>query len=224
MITDGETEVWKEFICVAERGRMDIEIRDLQRKDFNKAIDFAIQGMHFDWYLDSKFMLNLYGRYFWYSETNRATQMIAAYAGNTLAGVLLADMRGEKRKYHSFWKAWYVRIFNFLQKTFFKGSVGAYDETNREMLGEYTSSNEPDGEIIFLAANPDVKIKGIGTLLLSELETREKGKMVYLYTDNACSYQFYEHRGFHKAAERKIMLDFGKKKVPLVCLLYSKVL
>lgn len=203
---------------------MDIEIRDLQRKDFNKAIGFAIQGMHFDWYMDSKFMLNLYGRYFWYSETNRATQMIAAYAGNTLAGVLLADMRGGKRKHYSFWKAWYVRIFDFLQQTFFKDSVGAYDEMNREMLGEYTRSNKPDGEIVFLAANPDVKIKGIGTLLLSELETREKGKMVYLYTDNACFYQFYEHRGFHKAAERKIMLDFGKKKVPLVCLLYSKVL
>ncbi len=99
-----------------------------------------------------------------------------------------------------------------------------YDETNREMFAEYAELNKPDGEIVFLAANPDVKIKGIGTLLLSELEKREKGKMVYLYTDNACSYQFYEHRGFQKAAERQIVLDFGEKKVPLVCLLYSKVL
>lgn len=203
---------------------MGIEIRELQRKDFNRAIGFAIRGMHFDWYLNSKFLLGLYGRYFWYSETNRATQMIAAYAGDTLAGVLLADIRGGKRRYHSFWKACCVRIFDFLQQAFFKGSVGAYDETNREMFEEYAGSNEPDGEIIFLAANPDVKIKGIGTLLLAELEKREKGKTVYLYTDNACSYPFYEHRGFRKAAEREVLLDFGKKKVPLVCLLYSKVL
>lgn len=203
---------------------MEIEIRELQRKDFNGAISFAIRGMHFDWYMDSKFLLGLYGRYFWYTETNRATQMIAAYAGDTLAGVLLAGIRGEKCRYRSFWKACYVRIFDFLQQAFFKDSAGTYDETNREMFAEYAKMNKPDGEIIFLAANPDVKIKGIGTLLLSELEKREKGKMVYLYTDNACSYPFYEHRGFQKAAEREVLLDFGKKKVPLVCLLYSKVL
>lgn len=203
---------------------MDIEIRDLQKKDFHKAAGFAIRGMHFDWYMDSKFLLGLYGRYFWYTETNRATQIVAAYAGDTLAGVLLADMKGGEHKYHSFWKAWYVRVFEFLQRAFFKDSAGMYDETNREMFAEYAELNKPDGEIVFLAANPDVKIKGIGTLLLSELEKREKGKMVYLYTDNACSYQFYEHRGFQKAAERQIVLDFGEKKVPLVCLLYSKVL
>lgn len=209
---------------VVERGRMEIEIRGLQKKDYNKAVGFAIRGMHFDWYMDSKFLLGLYGRYFWYTEINRATQIIAAYAGDTLAGVLLADMKDGKRKYHSFWKTWYVRIFEFLQQAFFKDSSGMYDETNREMFAEYAKLNKPDGEIVFLAANPDVKIKGIGTLLLSELEKREKGKMVYLYTDNACSYQFYEHRGFQKAVERKILLDFGEKKVPLVCLLYSKVL
>lgn len=36
---------------------MEIEIRELQRKDFNGAISFAIRGMHFDWYMDSKFLL-----------------------------------------------------------------------------------------------------------------------------------------------------------------------
>ena len=34
---------------------MRIEIRDLRKKDYKKAIQFAITGMHFDWYLNNKF-------------------------------------------------------------------------------------------------------------------------------------------------------------------------
>lgn len=81
-----------------------------------------------------------------------------------------------------------------------------------------------DGEIIFLAADPSCKVKGIGTALLSALERDEQGKLVYLYTDNACTYQFYEHRGFTKSAERQIILDLEKRKVPLTCLFYTKKL
>lgn len=59
---------------------MHIELAKFQKQDENKAIQFAIKGMHFDWYLNNKTALALYGRYFWYLETSRATQMIAAYA------------------------------------------------------------------------------------------------------------------------------------------------
>ena len=55
--------------------------------------------MHFDWYLDHPFLLDMYGRYFWYMEITRATQVIAAYAGDELAGILLADIRGEEKKH-----------------------------------------------------------------------------------------------------------------------------
>ena len=85
-------------------------------------------------------------------------------------------------------------------------------------------SNTPDGEIIFLAADPDCKIKGIGTALLNALEEKERGKTLYLYTDNACTYQFYEHRGFEKAEEKEIVLEMPKGKIPLKCFIYSKVI
>ena len=49
-----------------------MEIKNIRKKDYKKAIGFAIKGMHFDWYLDSKFLLSAYGRYFWYLEMNRA--------------------------------------------------------------------------------------------------------------------------------------------------------
>ena len=203
---------------------MEVELRELKRKDYAKAIQYAITGMHFHWYLDSRFLLNLYGRYFWYLELGRATQVIAAYVGDRLAGVLLAEMKGEPKQTRSFWRRLYIRGFEFLQNAFYKDGVGVYDEANRDMLAQYLEHNTPQGEILFLAADPESKTKGIGSRLLQELERRERGKTIYLYTDDACTYQFYEHRGFARACERDVVLDLGAKRVPLKCLLYSKVL
>ena len=198
-----------------------MEIRELQKKDIKKAIQFAISGMHFELYLKNKTIRNLYGKYFWYLETNRATHLFAAYEGDTLAGVILAEIKGEPRKYYSKRKAFYVKFIDVIQKLFFKDSAGLYDEVNKELFAKYTEKYSPDGEIIFLAANPKVKIKGIGTMLLGELEKCIKGKTIYLFTDNACTYQFYEHRGFDRVGEKDIELDFGDEKVPMTCLLYS---
>ena len=200
---------------------MKIRIRELARKDYGKAIQFAIDGMHFNWYMDSPLLLKLYGRYFLYLELSRATQVIAIYADSVFAGVLLADMNGEPKKYHSFSKTVYVKFFEFIQHIFFRGA-DAYDMANRKMFSEYTKNNSPDGEIIFLACNPKIKGKGLGSIMLAELERREKGKQIYLYTDNACTYQFYEHRGFKRVKERKIILELNGKRIPLNCFLYGK--
>jgi len=89
------------------------------------------------------------------------------------------------------------------------------------MLDNYKKENKPDGEISFLAANPNIKAKGIGTMLLEELERREKGKEVYLFTDDKCTWEFYEHRGFDKVGEENIVLKLDKD-IPLKCFLYCK--
>ena len=201
---------------------VDIEIRELRNKDHKKAVKAAIKGMHFNWYMDNRLLLNLYGKYFWYLELLQSTQIIAAYVGDEFAGVLLAKAKSEKKQYYSFWKLLYVRVFDYFQKRFYKESVGIYDKTNEEMYLQYSKTHSPDGEIIFLAANPEIKVKGIGSKLLNELEQREKGKECYLYTDNACTYQFYEHRGFERVGEKEIVLEMPKGKVPLKCFIYSK--
>lgn len=202
---------------------MNIEIKDIRKKDYEKAIQFAIKGMHFDWYLNNKFLLNAYGRYFWYLEVNRATQILSAYVGDKFVGVLLAEIKGEEKKKQSFLQKIYVKFVDVIQKLFFKGGAGLYEDTTKEQLAHYLQSNTPDGEIIFLAADPDCKIKGIGTALLNALEEKERGKTLYLYTDNACTYQFYEHRGFEKVEEKEIVLEMPKGKIPLKCFIYSKV-
>lgn len=201
-----------------------IEIKELKKQDYKKAIAFAIKGMHFAWYLDNPFLLHAYGRYFWYLELNRATQIFAAYVNHEFAGVLLAEIKGEEKKHQNILEKIYIKFVDVIQKSFLKEGAGVYEDTTKKQLAHYLKSHTPDGEILFLAANPDCKVKGIGTALLHALEEREKGKTLYLYTDNACTYQFYEHRGFEKIDETDIVLEMPKGSVPLKCFLYSKTM
>ena len=201
-----------------------IEVRKIRKQDYKKAQQFAIDGMHLNWYLDKGFILDLYSKYFWHMELNRATKVYGAYADDKFVGVLLADVKGEEKLYRSFWRTLFVRIFDSLQHIAAGEGVGAYDKANREMFSSFCQTNTPDGEIVFLAADPHCKIKGVGTALLSAFEANEKGKLIYLYTDNACTYQFYEHRGFTRSQERDIVIDLKNKCVPLKCLLYSKTI
>lgn len=201
-----------------------MKIKAFQRKDTRKAIQFAITGMHLGVYVKNKFLLKLYGRYFWYQQINRATQILAAYEGDTLVGVLLAEINGEPKKEYSCLRAIYVKWIDFVQRVFFRESAGLYDDVNKALFKTYQETHSPDGEILFFAVNPDGKTKGIGTMLLNELAHQEKGKQLYLYTDNTCTYQFYEHRAFEKVGEQNITLDFNGNPVPMTCFLYAKIL
>lgn len=201
---------------------MEIEIRELKKKDHKEAIKWAIQGMHLNRYLDEGILLNLYGRYFWDLELLKATQIISAYYNDEFVGILLARMKDERTVYKSFWKSLYVKVFDILQKAFAGKGVDIYDTTNKELLKEYNDKVNTDGEIVFLAAKPNSQIKGIGTKLLEEFEKREKGKQVYLYTDDACTYQFYDHRDFNRVGEKSIEMEIRGKKVPITCMLYGK--
>lgn len=198
-----------------------MRIEPLRPEDKDKPIQFAIVGMQFGEYITNGLLCRLFGRSFWYMEWNRATQVIAAYDGDTLAGVLLAKMEGEKPLCRSVGRAVYVKVAEFLGNTVFRNSMGGYERVNREMLEAYHEKCVTDGEILFLAANPNIVKKGVGSLLLAELERREKGKQVYLFTDDFCTYPFYERRGFSRVGEKKIAVDGD---AGMKCMLYSKVL
>ena len=105
---------------------MDVKLKDLRKQDYKTAIQYAIKGMHLDWYVKNKTLLNLYGTYFWYLELNRATQIIAAYEGDTLAGILLADIQGESKLRYSSLRLPFIKVVD-TRNTFNKiarGGVG----------------------------------------------------------------------------------------------------
>lgn len=201
---------------------MEVIFKQLHSKDFRNAIDFAIRGMNFSRYVDSPLALRLYGRYFLYLELERASQVIAAYVEDQLVGILMADMKNEPKQHHSFWRTLYVKMFKSIMGFIVKDEADIYEEANKAMFQSYVSRIIPDGEICFLATDPSIHGKGIGTQMLEELCRREKGKLIFLYTDSNCTYQFYEHKGFKKSEEKEITMMLQGKKVSLTCLLYSK--
>ncbi|MGI6105187.1 MAG: GNAT family N-acetyltransferase [Raoultibacter sp.] len=203
---------------------LELEIKELNPKDFKRAIDFAIEGMHFDRYVENKVALRLYGRYFLYLELERSTQALAAYMGEDLVGVLLAEINGEAKHLSSFWRKIYIKAFEAVMNILLRGESDVYDEANKAMYAEYLKRASPDGEICFLAADPTIQGKGIGAQLLEELTEREKGKLIFLYTDSNCTYQFYERKGFERAVEKQIEMNIAGKNVELTCLFYCKQL
>ncbi len=201
-----------------------MELKALRKKDFKKAIAFCRIGMNVDRYTDKPLEIALYSRYFWYMELLRATQMIGAYADGKIVGVLLADMEGEEKVYPSLSARLFIKTAEWLMGLLFRGGANVYEETNRAMLQAFCQQNSPDGELNFLAVDPTMNGRGIGTALVEELARREKGKCIYLFTDSGCTYQFYDRRGFTRDFEKDIVLCLHEKDIPLTCFLYSKVL
>ena len=203
---------------------MNIDIKELRKEDFNIARKFSVEGMHLNWYATSKVKLFFYSKYFWYLEITKATKAIGAYMDNKLVGVLLVDIKDEPKIYKSFWGKLYVKITNFIINLFYENASSTYNETTSKMLKAFSDGVCPDGEINFFAVDPAIKGKGIGTLLLNELERLEKGKHIYLYTDSGSTYQFYLRRGFEESGKTDITLEINKKEVSLTCFLFSKKL
>ena len=204
---------------------MGIEIRNLNKKDYKTAIEFAKVGMHFDVYFekgDKK--LDLYSKYFWYSELLGSTDCLAAYEDNKLVGVLLADIYDKPKIYKSFRKKLYVKLFEFFRNKSTDYSSVLYVTNNEIMLNDLKKIRKIDGEIKFLACDPKYIRKGIGSKLLSEFEQRNKNKNVVLFTDSECNYKFYDYKKYIKIDEKDITFEVYNKELLLKCFLYFKEL
>ena len=203
-----------------------MQIKKIKKKDYKKAINYAIVGMDLKRYFSNNAnskLLKVYGKYFFYLELLQATRVIAAYEDNNLVGVLLVNIKGQKKIVKSPFKKLYVKLVSLFMSIFYKNTASVYDKANQEMFAKYKETNNPDGEILFLVSDPNCLGKGVGTFLLSELQRVEKDKTIYVYTDDQCIYQFYEHRGFIKEGEKDIVMEFDDD-IKLKCMLFSKKL
>ncbi|MBQ8001925.1 MAG: GNAT family N-acetyltransferase [Clostridia bacterium] len=194
------------------------EITKLKNRDCKKVIEAAIEGMHFDRYLDNKFLLKVYGKYFFYTELLRATNILAAYNDEGFAGLLLAEVYGREKAYTSCVKKMYIKLFD----TIFGSYSSLYERARKELEKEYKKHSSPAGEITFLVVKCNMQNKGIGTLLLNELEKSLKGEEIFVHTDDVCTYQFYEKSGFDKKMQKDVAINTVNEKMSVSCLLYTK--
>lgn len=203
---------------------MDIYIRDLEKRDFKLARKFAIEGMNLNWYATTRLTLLWYSHYFWNLELLKASQAFGAYHNNTLVGVLLVDINGQDKLFHSKIRSFFVKFSDFIISGFFSNSSDAYNQANKYMLHKFMADHEPDGEIIFFATDPVHHGKGVGSLLLNKLEEEQRGKLIYLFTDSGSTYQFYQKKSFQQSGRCVVEIRNGDDLVTLVCYIFHKVL
>lgn len=129
---------------------MSIEIKNLKRKDFNKARKFAIKGMNLSWYTTNAAELYIYSMYFWYDEISKATRALGAYKDEELVGVLLVNMKGEQKYYSSFWSKLFLKGTSFIINQIYESRGSEYDHVNKKMLEELKRTEQVDGELNFL--------------------------------------------------------------------------
>ena len=201
---------------------MDIIIKQLCEKDFNAIRKFAITGMNLEWYTTNKLETYLYSQYMLSLELIKSTKALGAYIEDKPVGVLLVCMSGEKKLYKSIWRRLFVCFGDFIMKFFESSNV--YMKFNKQMLTEFMKTHKPDGELNFFVVDPEITGKGIGSVLLKQLEQEEDGKLIYLYSDSGATHEFYIRRGFQESSKREIVLKRHNKEVLLTCYLYSKVL
>lgn len=82
----------------------------------------------------------------------------------------------------------------------------------------------PPDEITLLAVSSSTRGLGVGSVLLDAAcshVTNQGGTSAYLFTDTDCSYKFYEHRGFKRAAAHKANLNERFCSLPRESFLYT---
>lgn len=62
----------------------------------------------------------------------------------------------DKKKQSSLFQKLYVKFVDVIR--IFKYGAGLYEDITKLQLKNYLQKNKPDGEIVFLAADPDCKI------------------------------------------------------------------
>lgn len=202
-----------------------IQIKEIKPTDLKQARKFAAEGMNLFWYVSNQLELYFYSRYVLYHELSKSTIALGAYSGDRLVGFIFARFKNEPVIFKSLWSFWH-KVFEGMVSIGIKlagytKSSNTYDIANKEMFDNFLPQ-KPDGEITFFAVDPTLKGKKIGSRLLEKLESENKGKLIYLYTDTGSTYQFYLHRGFEIFEERELLIPTKKSNVKLTCFLMSK--
>jgi len=198
-----------------------LTIRSIDRKDLNKASEFAAQGMNFSSYTENPIALYLYRQYALTGALMKSTVTLGAYLNGQFVGFLFARFDGETKVPVGWGRRLFVNIAEKLMGlTGYREAIGTYDQANQTMYHEFASTH-PEGEVTYFAVDPTLKGKRIGSRLLEEIERRYKNKRIFLYTDSNCNYQFYLKKGFTIFGRQPVDLGGGES---ITCYLLSTTL
>lgn len=101
--------------------------------------------------------------------------------------------------------------------------VRATIRTNNRLLE--ASVDTLQDEVTLLAVDPEVQGLGVGSVLLDAAVSNLAGNgaaRAHLYTDTSCSWEFYEGRGFKRAATHRANREERRRDLPREMYLYER--
>ncbi|APT84733.1 GNAT family N-acetyltransferase [Corynebacterium aquilae] len=196
-----------------------VSFAPLQRSDHAVIIETIEKEMHLEKYIANPLIRRLHARSFFYEELAQATHVFAAYDDGEFAGLVLLRLDGHKPQGMPLWARALSAVVHQLEKK--EDGIAAYARTNAQLLEQYQRQHGTDGEILLLSANPRHRVRGIGSALLSQVATVAQGKHLYLFTDEGCTFEFYNRKGFHRVGEQTMEFNYAGKPHSFRCFLYS---
>lgn len=195
-----------------------IEIKDIDPNDYiDEIIEFSSVGMNLSIPSASKTHNHLFQFSTAAEVIGHSNIFLGAFEDGEFLGFLFADDYGDKTIDVSF----YAKAFNLLKECGPANSfMKEYDKINEKLYSDLQT--KPDAELTFFACKPGVTGKGIGSGLMKAMQERLSGKLVFLYTDDGCTYQFYEHRGFRREGQKTLNFEIKGENNSLECMIFTK--
>lgn len=187
------------------------QIKESDGEDIKKLINesFGLSG-----YISNKSVLDSWLNVYLQSCLAEQTFACIAQEDDRVIGVIMgkanSDYKAAAHAKHIFLMGWHT--LNMQAKAaFHKIST----KSNTEMHEIYSQLSKAcpqtfDGVLTLFAVSEQSRGKGVGKGLLMRLldyQRKNKVKNIYLYTDSACNYGFYESQGFKKLGEKYLTVE-----------------
>lgn len=191
----------------------EIRYRPVEKKDYAEIGEIINQSFHLFHYVSDRKTLEAFKLQYIYSCLSEATYTCVAEQNGKVLGVVMGQAQAD---YNSFTHLpFLLKALDYSIKMRFYGRKHK-DETKgyqalHQIYSDFSKKHqgEFDGVLTLFAVNEACRGHNIGGRLLSGLFDYFKSqntKRIYLYTDDTCSYGFYEHKGFQQLEKQALSL------------------
>ncbi|CAM4100291.1 N-acetyltransferase [Bacillus cereus] len=202
-----------------------VKYRSLVKEDYEPIKHLIGEAFGFNQFITDKKFLNSLLSFYLQSCILGSSFSKVAEKDNKIIGVILGDSEKDKNRLKKF-----HNTFSFAYNTL---KLFMTNKENREFLKAFIKVQKTYKELIkgkedhfqgciqLFIVSEESRGLGVGKTLMNALfqyMTKEDVTSLYLYTDNACNYGFYDKQNFKRVQEKAI--HFGPKEEDFNIFLY----
>lgn len=202
-----------------------VKYRNLVKEDYEPIKHLIGEAFGFNEFITDKNFLNSVLNFYLHSCILGSSFSKVAEKDNKVIGVILGDSEKDKnrlKRFHNTVSFSYNTLKLFLtnkeNKEFLKAFIQV-KKTYKELI--QGKEDQFQGCIQLFIVSEESRGLGVGKYLLNDLfqyMKKEEVTSLYLYTDNACNYAFYDRQNFQRIQEKAV--DFGAKEEDFNVFLY----